>query len=236
MRCPTSRNSQTQTKFRLAGLGSFRGTFFVLESCINRLMEYVVSQLREELKDKSLKPGTSESISWYEERLKQFKGPVDRRRLQSEVLALRGYQTPRVGRMYLFYYVPKGMMTLPYFDMFPVILLLDVKQNYFDGLNMHYLPLDIREEFYGHLLERASNKSMGKDTFIRITYDMLKAFRKYRAFRPSYKRYDVKHVRGRVVNIPASEWQIVMNLPAAQWRKKPEEVIHANARREYRKV
>ena len=199
-------------------------------------MDYIISDIRKDLEKQDFKPGTNQSIEWFENLVKDFKTPVDRRRLQSEVLAMRGYQTPRIVRFYLFNYVPKGVLSLPYFDMFPVILLIDVKKNYFDGLNVHYLPLDIRERFYASLLERVSNRSMGKDTFIRIDYDMLKAFRKYRAYKPSYKRYDIKHVRGRVINIPASEWQIVMNLPTARWRKKPEEVIHANTRREYRRL
>ena len=206
------------------------------ESCINREMEYIVSEIRKDLEKQDFLPGTNESIDWFQERVKGLQDRIDRRRLTSEVMAMRGYQTPRIGRFYLFHYMPKGLLTLPYFDMFPVILLTDVKKDYFDGLNMHYLPLDIREKFYGSLLERVSNRTMGKDTFIRIDYDMLKAFRKYRAYKPAYKRYDIKQVRGRVINIPASEWQIVMNLPTARWRKKPEEVIYAQTRREYRKL
>ena len=197
-------------------------------------MEGIIEQYRKAISDQGIKPRTKESAEWFEEKMSDLIRPIDRRKLQREALALRGYVTPHVGRMYMFFYRPKGINTLPYYDIFPVTILMDVKKEYFQGLNLHYLPLDLRQEFFTRLLERSNKRVYDKQTFFRIDYDYLKSLRRFRAFKPCFKTYDYKNVVGRVTNIPSSEWETVMNLPTALWRKAPESKIHARSRKEYR--
>jgi hypothetical protein len=199
-------------------------------------METIVKQYREELEKTGIEPRSVESADWFAEKMKDIINPINRRELQREVRAMHGLQTPEVGRMYMFYYFPKGSATLPYFDMFPVIILMKMGRESFQGLNLHYLPLDLRQEFFLKALDRSSNRIYNKQTFLRIDYDYLNSFRKFRAFRPCFKQYALTNVKGRIINVPSSEWEIVMNLPTAIWRKRPEEVVHADSRRAYRKA
>ena len=194
----------------------------------------IIKKYRKELADAGIEPRSKESQEWFEEKMQSLTRPINRRELQREVIAMNGIKAPFVGRMYLFYYVPKGILTLPHYDMFPVIFLMKMERDYFDGLNLHYIPLDMRQEFFNLVIQRINNGRFDKQSFLRIDYDFLSQFRKYRAFRPCYKRYALSNVRGRVINVPASEWETVMNLPTAIWRKQPEDLVHIESRKAYR--
>ena len=201
---------------------------------INKTMKGILEEFRQAFEDSGLKPRSIESNAWFEEKIEEIRRPIDRKLLKAEVERERGILTPHVGRMYLFNYYPKGVLTLPYFDMFPVIFLVAIKKEYFQGINLHYLPLDIRREFFTAVMERTNIKEFNKQTYLRIDYDFLNSFRKYRAFKPCFKNYASDRVRGRVINVPSPEWELVMNLPVAHWRRSSEAKIHAENRKRYR--
>ena len=207
--------------------------FFVYIS-INKIMKGILQEFREAFEDSGLKPRSKESNDWFEEKIEEITRPIDRKLLKEEVMRERGILTPHVGRMYLFHYFPKGNLTLPYFDMFPVIFMMSIKKEYFQGINLHYLPLEIRREFFQTIMERTNIKAFNKQTYLRVDYDFLNSFRKYRAFKPCFKNYALDRVRGRVVNVPSPEWELVMNLPTAYWRRSSEAKIHAETRKRYR--
>ena len=197
-------------------------------------MAKIINTYKQELEDSGIKKLSKESSEWFTAKMDELKTPINRRNLQSEVMALNGIKAPHIGRMYMFFYVPKGIQTLPYYDMFPVVILLKIERDYFQGMNLHYLPLDLRQELLINLQERVNNRSYNKQTFLRITYDYLSGFRRFRAFKPCFKTYSLGNVRGRVVNVPSSEWEVVANLPCSQFRKKPEDLVHVDSRKAYR--
>ncbi len=204
------------------------------ETYINKSMKGIISQYREEIDRVGITPRSKESQSWFEEKLSELSQPIDRRQLSREALSRQGLIQPHVGRMYLYFYQPEGLFTLPHYDMFPVIFMMGMKKETFQGMNLHYIPLDLRRELFQQLLERTNKRSYDRQTFLRISYDFLNSFRKYRAFKPCFKQYRYKNVRGRIVNVPSDDWEIVMNLPTAMFRKQSEQLIHAQSRRVYR--
>jgi len=54
-----------------------------------------------------------------------------------------------LGKMYFFVYNPKHKMTLPYYDMFPLVLPVERYSDGFLGINFHYLAPKER----AHLLD-----------------------------------------------------------------------------------
>ena len=197
-------------------------------------MKDIIKKYRKEIEDAEIRPRSIESSEWFEKKIEELTSPIDRRALRSEVLAKQGLMQPHIGRMYLFFYRPEGMFTLPYYDMFPVIIMMKIDRDYFQGLNLHYLPLDLRQEFFLEVLERTNKKVYDKQTYLRIDYDFLNSFRRFRAFKPCFKSYRYKNVLGRITNIPSDDWEVVMNLPTSMFRKAPEELVHAHSRRIYR--
>ena len=134
---------------------------------------------------------------------------------------------PAPGMMYAFYYNPKHRETLPYYDTYPLVVIVEFNTKGILGLNLHYLPLEIRQKFfYGALLNRKSKKELTEDTFFKISYEYLKSVRAAKAFRPCIKQYLTSNIRGSIVHIPAPEWEQAIHLPTASWEKERESVIH----------
>ena len=84
-------------------------------------------------------PRTKQSIEWFRKKARQlFRGRAMQNRrdiMQDDALALR--TKPVVGKtqMYMYYYDAKHKATLPYYDGFPLILMLGPAKGGFMGLH-----------------------------------------------------------------------------------------------------
>ena len=141
---------------------------------------------------------------------------------------------PAVGRMYMYFYDPKTKDTLPYYDRFPLIIMVGPAPRGFMGLNLHYLPLDVRAKFLDALLGTINNERYDESTRFRLSYDMLKRASRLRAFKPCLKRYLSSHVRSRLALVPAPEWEIATFLPTADFEKASSSEVYKDSRRKMR--
>ncbi len=171
-------------------------------------------------------------IKWGVESLKYKKEEIrdTRKWLKAEILKL-GKPTGRtsdlrqrgeiidIGRMCFFKYDPKHKLTLPYYDIFPLIIVIDFYQDGFLGLNLHYLPPKLRVLFLGRLLEVLNNHKLDKSTKLNVTYGLLKSASKYKYFKPCIKRYLAAHVRSNISVIRFKQWPKVILLPTAKFKK-----------------
>ena len=128
------------------------------------------------------------------------------------------------GRMYTFFYDPKTKDKLPYYDRFPVILLLEANQNGFSGLNLHYIPpryrVKLLNELYDFIVTDDEEDDENMKTRIRVTYDILQTTAKMKFFRPCYKRYLTSHIEGRALEIIPEYWDIMAMLPVGRFEKE----------------
>ena len=67
----------------------------------------------------------------------------------------------------------KFKKTLPYYDGFPLIIMLGPAPNGFYGLNLHYLPHSLRAKFLDQLYDTTNNEKYDSTTRFRLTYDIL---------------------------------------------------------------
>jgi hypothetical protein len=67
---------------------------------------------------------------------------------------------------------------------------------------------------------------------MKITYDYLKSSSDLGAFRPCFKRYLTKQIKGRIVNVPAQEWEVAVHLPTSSFRKKDSGYIYRESRKQ----
>ena len=65
----------------------------------------------------------------------------------------------RIGRMYHFKYDPKGAKTLPYYDAFPLIFMVGPAPGGFYGINLHYLPPQLRARLMDSLYDITNNQT-----------------------------------------------------------------------------
>jgi len=180
---------------------------------------------------KGITPRSKESRAWFMNKAKNLN--VSRSKLMKEdPIELRS--RPAVGRMYMYFYDPKTKDTLPYYDRFPLIIMVGPAPKGFMGLNLHYLPLDVRAKFLDALLGTINNERYDESTRFRLSYDMLKRASRLKAFRPCLKRYLSSHVRSRLALVPAPEWEIATFLPTADFEKASSSEVYKDSRRKMR--
>jgi hypothetical protein len=123
------------------------------------------------------------------------------------------------GGLYFFYYDPKTKNSLPYYDRFPLALVLDIQPGHFTALNLHYLPIQQRIALLDKLMDFAVLDKNNEIQRMRISYDILNASRQFKEFKPCLKKYLMGHVRSKILAVQSNEWDVAAFLPIQQFRK-----------------
>lgn len=170
-------------------------------------------------KQSSIDMRTKGADVWFKERVKELYGnsPMPFNRLS------QGLETNtsgnRVGKMYTFRYLPIGRKKLPYYDTFPLIMVLDFKKDSILGINLHYLPHKQRAILFGRLLDIRTNSKFDETTRIKMTYDILKGYSRFRFFKPCIKRYKMNRIRTKFLFIQPKDWYTALFLPTESFKK-----------------
>ena len=117
------------------------------------------------------------------------------------------------GSLYMFFYDAKHKDTLPYWDRFPLVLPYKKTPGGFIGLNLHYLPYQLRVQLLDRLTYFATNKKMDETTRIKYSWALIDGVSKYKAAEPCIKQYLLDHVRSPYRKINAPDWATAMLLP-----------------------
>ena len=160
---------------------------------------------------------TKKSREWFQAKVKEL-GTVNRKALLRDD-ALEPTNREIVGSMYMYFYDPKTKETLPYYDRFPLIIMVEQAKGGFYGLNLHYLRPDIRAQFLDELMKTAPRKATNKTRLTKMRYDLLKGVRKYKEFKPCFKHYLTSHIKSKMVRVPMTDWEIAIFLPTEQFTK-----------------
>jgi len=194
-------------------------------------MASLFDALESEAFRKGLQVRSQEATTWFQKKARAL-GPIgSTKMLKDERLTAKA--KPLIGDMVMYTYNPKLRQTLPYYDTFPLTIMVGPAPGGFYGINLHYLPPKVRAIFLDHLSATASNKKFDKTTRLKITYQMLKATKKYKYFKPCFKHYLSKHVNSRIMKVDAAEWNIAIFLQTAAFRKKSDTFIWSRSRRQY---
>jgi hypothetical protein len=177
-----------------------------------------------------VQPRSDESQKWFRNKLKNI-GQVNRQKLLRDS-ALQRVARPRMGDMYMFFYDPKHKETLPYYDTFPLIIMVEKAPGGFYGLNMHYLPPVLRAKLFDGLAK--SDERYDENTRFRARYRLLQSVRKLKYFKPCFKHYLTKHVEGRISKVEAPEWEIALFMPTQRFKKATATQVYADSRKAYR--
>lgn len=164
-------------------------------------------------------PARTESArQWYRDQAKQVrKSDIKEDQFIRQMGTERYENKFRLGHMYMFLYDPKHKETLPYYDRFPLIFPINRAKGGFLGINMHYLPLQLRAKLMDALYENVTNDRFDETTRLRASYNTLNAATKFKEFRPTVKHYLNNHIRSRLVYINPSEWDVALFLPTARF-------------------
>jgi hypothetical protein len=121
------------------------------------------------------------------------------------------------GRMYLFHYDPKHKDTLPYYDMFPLVLPYRIIPDGFYGLNLHYLPYLMRFKILSKLDEFTNNDNHDITTKVRLSWALLTSVSTLKPLQACVKHYLANHVQSRFLNIAYPDWVTASQLPVEQF-------------------
>jgi hypothetical protein len=116
-------------------------------------------------------PRTKQAQNWFRKKVKDL-GDVNRRSLLKDS-ALQKTSQNIAGSMYMYFYDPKHKATLPYYDRFPLVIMVEPAEGGFYGLNLHYLPPGVRARFLDALMQTAP-KNITDTSRLKLRYDLLK--------------------------------------------------------------
>ena len=176
-------------------------------------------------------PRTKEAQQWFQRNVKKL-GDVNRRSLLKDD-ALDVTTKPKAGDMLMYFYDPKHKATLPYYDRFPLSIMVEPAEGGFYGLNLHYLSPAVRARFLDELM-KLGPKNMNDTTRLqRMRYKTLKGVTKYKEFKPCFKHYLMNHVESRIVRVPMTEWSIAIFLPTEQFKNVKAQSVWRYSRKQY---
>lgn len=160
---------------------------------------------------------TNEAKAWYRNAAKNL-GSIT----PSNIAADKDKFTTKIGsysigRMYMFHYDAKHKATLPYWDQFPLVFPIELYNDGFLGINLHYISPIVRAKLMTALYETANNKNYDDTTRLKINYEILRSASQFKYFKPCVKRYLFSHVRSRYMYIGPTEWDVTIMLPTEQF-------------------
>jgi len=195
----------------------------------------LLTLLEKEKSAAELQTMSRESVKWLSGRIAELKGF---RTVPMQIKSERERYTRKflLGGMYFFQYNPKMKDDLPYYDTFPLVLMLQRYPDGFLGLNLHYLPIRYRVALLRKLIGfGAIYTEQDEIKRIRITYDILNASTRFREFRPCLKRYLTTHIKSKILAVQPNEWDIATYLPVQQFKKAKPQVVWHDSVNEIRK-
>ena len=175
---------------------------------------------------------TDQSRNWFSRQVKQL-GTVNRNKLMRDD-ALDPTANPKVGDMIMYFYDPKMKNELPYYDKFPLTILIQPTKGGFQGLNLHYLSPKVRALFLDRLMDLAPKNVTDSTRLARLRYNTIKGANKYKEFRPCFKQYLMSQVKSRIVRVPMTDWEIAVFMPTQQFKKVKDESVWRYSRDAYK--
>jgi hypothetical protein len=213
------------------------------------LRENVLKKLDGIRATKGINPMTHVASQWMRALINENKvipeGTKRQNITKTGAVAITKTQLKRPGEMFFFHYRPiKGANE--YWDAFPLIFVTKVTKNGFYGINLHYLPSKYREVLFLSLsrltipniedrftLEETDRYRLAR---LKITYELLKNTRRYRFFKPCYRKYKYSGVVGTMLLIEPKYWDIAIYLPLASFHGISKQELYRNTRRSLRNL
>ena len=190
-------------------------------------MSNLFQRLSQQASRAGITPRTKESRAWFQKKASNLRS-INREKLMDEK-ELRSSRKQIVGSMQMFMYDPKLKETLPYYDAFPLVIVVGPAEGGFYGLNLHYLPPILRAKFLDALMGIVGSDVTDRTKF-ELSYELLQKSSKLRYFKPCFKHYLNEHVKSRFSEVPAPEWEIATFLPTADFRKANRSKVYYDSR------
>lgn len=169
------------------------------------------------------KSHTAEYYDWFRKTINKTITKSDYDQLRQKIVTdpYRQSNSLFLGKLYFFFYnQPDYRNTLPFYDTFPLLLLLRRTKNHIFGINLHYIPPKRRLVKFLELLKYTSNSQLTEGTRIILPYSKMKTDNNWKIFKSCFRQYKINKISGNLINISAPDWPIAVNLPVERFKKK----------------
>ena len=173
-------------------------------------------------------PRTEESRKWFMKKAQAMRGINREALMKEEPLSSTGRRI--IGSMQMFFYDPKYKDVLPYYDRFPLVVVVKPARGGFLGLNLHYLPPILRAQFLDALMDNVTSKKSENAKF-KLTTRLLAGTSELEFYKPCIKHYLNEHVKSKFAEVKAPEWEIATFLPTAMFEKANKRKVYNDSRR-----
>jgi hypothetical protein len=131
---------------------------------------------------------------------------------------------PLPGKFYLYRYDPKTKEDMPYYDIMPLVLITEITEDGWYGINFHYMPPSVRlrimEGFFGTLNDSKLSDNMRLKINWKRAVTISQAVSAHKYLRHSIKRYLVKQIRSPLIELEPQYWPMVIFLPLSRFKKE----------------
>ena len=169
-----------------------------------------------------------EAIRWYLDKI-----DLDKKTIEPEDMfkGKRNVNVPLVGQLLFFKYDAKHKDTLPYWDRYPLAMIIDIREDSFLSLNLHYLDYASRNLLIFYLLKTIHRNNPNRDgrAAARINYMLTKTLSQYHFIKPAIKQHNFDRIRSKIIRVPVQEWPHAIFLPLQRFQKASYQKVLADS-------
>jgi len=128
------------------------------------------------------------------------------------------------GQIVFFKYKPQDnrfLSSASSYDVFPLVIITEVYKDGFEGLNLHFISKRWRRELFNAIEQSLPLFKNADTTRTRLgtTYKRIKGPRKFKFFKPCYRRYVRRGFRKLPIVIPSEFWDVLVDVDLALFIK-----------------
>lgn len=161
------------------------------------------------------KEDAKRSQSWFNDQVKYLQNQVSTNSLMNNYKRRKDFFIP--GQMYMYFYHPIGVKTLPYYDIFPLVIPFAEDDTTFTAINFHYLPPKVRYVLLKNLLDFANNDKLDEKTRLKLQWGYIGGVSRYAGINAAVKKYRKDHVQSQFLFVPADQWFNAILLPVEKF-------------------
>ncbi|QIG69655.1 DNA end protector protein during packaging [Rhizobium phage RHph_I46] len=136
------------------------------------------------------------------------------------------------GTIMTYLYDAKHADTLEFWDRAPLIIFLDVQKNgNFLGLNLHYLPPNVRAKILALLMKTVTATKLRHDVRMKLTYSMCQQIAAYQPLQFCLKSYIPNRITSKIVRIQPQDWTHAIFFPSDRFQKKSNRYVWAQSKK-----
>ena len=180
----------------------------------------IYEQLRAMLPDSGQTLNSRTGMNWLRNRINDVHGDdrvTHKDLVKASEIILQPAARKFAGKMYMFRYLAEGRKTLPYYDKYPLIFIVEMYKDGFLGMNLHYLPPKLRIDLLVKLDRYRSNDKFDETTRLRINYELVRDSARLYSGLHILKRYKKNMIKSNIIQVLPDEWAMAALLPSSNF-------------------